>query len=215
MKTRDRILHTSLALFNTEGEPATTTVDIANEMDISPGNLYYHFKGKDSIIGELFNQLEVGLGEILSAPVETPLSIEDNWYYLYVVFEEIYQYRFFYENLANLLERYPDLARRFSRLLQMKRAALRAVWETLAGDAAADCDEQETQALVENMVLVLNYWLSHERLSHGEQAPELVIHRGVFQLMVMIAPYLGPQQRDFYYQLQEIYRAITTPSGAG
>ena len=34
MKTRDRILETSLALFNGEGEAQTTTIDIANELDI-------------------------------------------------------------------------------------------------------------------------------------------------------------------------------------
>ena len=101
MKTRDRILETSLAIFNAEGEAHTTTIDIANEMDISPGNLYYHFKGKDQIIAELFQQYELALGSTLTAPIEQPLSsekgtVENNWYYLYVVMEEMYQYRFLY-----------------------------------------------------------------------------------------------------------------------
>ena len=59
MKTRDRILHVSLLLFNDEGEAQQTAVDISNALGISPGNLYYHFKGKDAIIRALFDAFEV------------------------------------------------------------------------------------------------------------------------------------------------------------
>jgi len=215
MKTRDRILYTSLLLFNEEGESNTTTVDIANELDISPGNLYYHFRGKDVIIGELFDLFERDIGEVLSAPVDKALSVEDNWFYLYVVFEEIYNYRFLYRNLDDLLERFPALKKRFRRILSQKRAAVGAVWTTLSAAAGVSPGGEETDALVDNVVLLLNYWFNYERLLHEEFPPALVIHRGVYQLLNMLAPYLGEHQRDFYRQVQEIYlNALVPATGA-
>jgi AcrR family transcriptional regulator len=212
MKTRDRILHTSLLLFNEEGEASTTTVDIANELDISPGNLYYHFKGKDVIIAELFGQFEQGLGEILSVPVDRPLSVEDNWFYLYVVFEEMYNYRFLYRNLSDLLARYPDLKRRFRRILKLKQAAIHAVWTTLNLESAVNIGDDQVDALVDNMVLLLNYWLNYDHLLHDDRPPALIIHQGVYQLMSMLAPYLSAQDRDFYSQVRDVYHNIIVPA---
>ena len=206
MKTRDRILHTSLLLFNQEGEPNTTTVDIANEMDISPGNLYYHFRGKDSIIAELFEQFEQSILEVLQAPVAEPLPLEDNWYYLYLVFEEMYSYRFLYANLSDLLERYPKLKQRFRRLLRHKREAMLAVWASLSQDAATAGAEAE--ALADNMVLLLSYWISHDQLLNAATTPARSIHRGVYQLMSMLAPYLGERQREFYLKVYSTWRRL-------
>lgn len=210
MKTRDRILVTSLALFNDEGESSTTTIDIANEMDISPGNLYYHFKGKDQIIAELFQQYELALANTLTAPIEAPLgkgqgNVEDNWYYLYVVMEEMYQYRFLYHNLDNILQRYPEIHRGFKRLLQLKRAALYAICQTLLRTAVIEAKDQQLVGLVDNMTLTLTFWFNYDQLLHNERPPQVTIHQGVLQLLTMVAPYLGDEQLSFYRDCESIY----------
>ncbi|MEZ5573431.1 MAG: TetR/AcrR family transcriptional regulator [Halioglobus sp.] len=217
MKTRDRILHTSLALFNEEGEADTTTIDIANELDISPGNLYYHFKGKDQIIGELFQQYEQAIRHTLSAPIEQPLSAnrgsaEDNWYYLYVVMEEMYQYRFLYHNLNNILQRYPDIKRGFKQLLQLKRAALFAICQTLLHQEVIDARDQQLLGLVDNMTLNLTFWFSYEALLHDNRTPQVTIHQGVLQLLTMVAPYLGDDELSFYRTCETIYLNMVAES---
>ena len=131
MKTRDRILQTSLALFNAEGEANVTTVDIANEMDISPGNLYYHFKGKEEIVGNLFNTFDHEFQQILDAPAAGSLNSEDAWFYLYVVFEHIFNYRFLYRNINDIMERYSGINRQFRRLLFHKLDAADAISKEL------------------------------------------------------------------------------------
>jgi len=213
MKTKDRILVTSLTLFNEEGEANTTTIDIANEMDISPGNLYYHFKGKDEIIGELFQQYEVALGETLTAPIERPLSdkesnVEDNWYFLYVVMEEMFQYRFLYHNLEDILYRYPAIRKRFRRLIQLKRAALYAICQTLLKQAVINTQDQQLLGLVDNMTLTLTFWFSYDQLLNDNRPAQVTIHQGVLQLLTMVAPYLGDDQLSFYRDCEAIYASM-------
>lgn len=208
MKTRDRILETSLRLFNEEGEAHTSSIDIAAELDISPGNLYYHFKGKDQIIAELFEQFRIALNQTLDAPPRRALPgdrVEEQWYYLYVVLEELYQYRFLYHNLDDLLRRYPKLARGFRRLIAHKRAALTALIDSVIRDGSPPLARVQKAVLIENMVLQLTYWLNYERLLHDERDAQVSIHQGVLQLLTMLAPYLGEEALDFYRQCEAIY----------
>jgi len=213
VKTRDRILVTSLRLFNEQGEAHTTTLDIANELEISPGNLYYHFKGKDQIIAELFEQFELAVSETLGAPLDRPLQstrglVEDNWYYLYVVLEELYQYRFLYHNLDDILHRYPRVLSGFRRIVGRKRAALGAIIRSLLEQSLIDTPGNQDAALVENMTLQLTYWLNYDRLLHGDRPAQISIHQGVLQLLSMVAPYLGEEQLSFYHQCEAIFQEM-------
>ena len=92
-RTRERILELSLKLFNEIGEPNVTTTTIAEEMEISPGNLYYHFRNKDDIINSIFSQFEQEIEKRLRFPEDHRATIDEMWsylqYMLYALFASI------------------------------------------------------------------------------------------------------------------------------
>lgn len=213
MKTRERILVNSLLLFNEEGEPHVTTVDISNEMDISPGNLYYHFKGKEAIIEALFLHFEAQLTDILHAPLEKTLGVEDSWFYLYVVFEEIYNFRFFYQNLADLLHRYEPINRKFKRLLDLKTRTAKALLEEVREHGIIDIADDELIQLCDNITLLLTYWLTYCNLKGQQLSPPATIHQGVFQIVHLIAPYLNTEHAHIYRECKALYRSAIEELG--
>lgn len=191
MKTRDRILHISRALFNEEGEADQSAVDIANALEISPGNLYYHFKGKDAIIHALFDAFEEEMRIILRGSSGAITSIQDSWVYVYIVFEEIYDFRFFYRNLGALLARYPDLSRRFGYLLGEKRTAIKSLLSGLESAGLVSIAPPMNDMLEEQMLMTATYWLSMDQVEGSALPSAHLIHRTVYQMMTLIIPYMG------------------------
>jgi AcrR family transcriptional regulator len=61
VRTRDRILEAARTLFNDEGLAQVSTNRIATELDIRPGNLHYHFKKKEDLVGWLLRRLTESL----------------------------------------------------------------------------------------------------------------------------------------------------------
>lgn len=210
MKTRDRILDVSLRLFNEEGEAGQSAVDIANALDMSPGNLYYHFKGKEPIIEALFGRFEEEMALILNGADANVTSIEDNWVFTYIVLEEIYDFRFFYRNLGDLLARYPALASRFRSVLAMKRRAVTSLMDSAARRGILHVDERLKAPLIDQLQSTLTFWLSMD-VVEGEHKPgPQLIHDTVLQIMMLIIPYMGEAGFDTLSQMLDHHKAMTS-----
>ena len=208
-KTRDRILAASLLLFNEEGEANISTVDVANAIEISPGNLYYHFHGKDEIIEALFDAFEVEIKQVLRAPIKKPLELEDNWIFLYIIFEEIYDFRFFYQNLADLLHRYDGLSKRFARLLKLKSETLAALLKGLMKQGFIELSASELALFAERATMHVTYWLTYQSLYAPGASEREIIHRGVYQLVLQIIPYVASGREDFHSLIAAYYEQAT------
>lgn len=206
-RTRERILEVSLRLFNDFGEPNVTTTVISDEMNISPGNLYYHFSNKDDIVNPIFAEFEKEMDALLSMPAKRPsINVEDMWLFLHLIFELIWKYRFIYRDLTDLLSRNRIIETHFKRILgdshKMALAlatGMRAAGELEAGDA-------EIRALATNMVLIATYWLNFEYVQEPRKPVDsAAMGRGVYQMMSMVAPYLKGDARRLFEKLAAQY----------
>lgn len=209
-RTRERILELSLRLFNDIGEPNVTTSAIADEMNISPGNLYYHFRNKDDIVNALFEQFEREIDGLLDAPLRQEIHFEDAWLFLHLMFESIWRYRFIYRDLNDLLSRNRRLEMHFRTIVDRKTAAARALCHALAGRGALAAQGREIEALATNMVVVATYWLSFEYIRNARRFGEAgyqseAMARGAYQVLSMLAPWLADEGRELFARLAREY----------
>ncbi|MAA63995.1 MAG: TetR family transcriptional regulator [Alteromonadaceae bacterium] len=205
VKTRDRIIDASLMLFNTVGEPNVTTLLISDELDISPGNLYYHFKSKGDIVSQLFDVYEAEMHDLLVVPEDVDISLEQLGIFLHLIFEVIARYRFLYQDLVNVLSRYDNLQNRFRKILKLKRKAFQTLCQSLSDQQLMHISNTQLDALCEQLALTISYWVSFEMLSHLEDKDRVDLGRGVFQMITLIQPYLVEDAREQAAMMAEEY----------
>ena len=80
--TKERILATSLELFNRLGERNVSTNHIAEALGISPGNLYYHYRNKGDIVFALFERYQATVEPFQHVPTDRPQTWQDKVGYL-------------------------------------------------------------------------------------------------------------------------------------
>ena len=200
-RTRARILDAGLQLFNELGEAHVTTGMIAGALDISPGNLYYHFRNKDQVVERLFERFEARIDVEPRVSGDAFEAMEDLWLYLHLMLEGIWEYRFLYRNLDDLLVRNPRLRERFNRILDRKEASVARLCEALVGSRAMRASPADIAVLARNVLVVATYWLNYQSLrargpGRGDSGGDAAdVGRGAFQVMALVAPYLEGDAR--------------------
>lgn len=203
--TRNRILEYALRMFNEQGEPNVTTNHIADEMGISPGNLYYHYRNKDDIIEHLFGAYEQRMGDALQAPEDRLPELEDVWMQLHLVFECIWDYRFLYRDIVDILARNRRLRMRFSRILKRADNQAHAVMSGLVKAGVMRASPAELQAASTNLLVIATFWLNYAAV-HGETDEHTAIRDGIVQVMMLFAPLLRDAERLHLHNLTQAYK---------
>jgi len=213
IKTRERIVQTSLELFNQLGERSVSTNHIAAHMEISPGNLYYHFPNKQAIIAELFSEYETLVNTFLRPPKGRLASVEDKRYYLLEILDGMWRYRFLHRDLEHLLDADPELAARYRRFSQHCLIQAMAIYGGFVEAGILQMDKVQIESLTLNTWIVLTSWVRFlcTTKEDSSRLNQDAMRRGVYQVLMLESGYVTPAARDevsalceeFYVPLQQ------------
>ena len=215
--TRERILATSLLLFNEEGLASVSTHRMAAELGISPGNLHYHFKSKRLVVAGLFRRFEEHLTACMDAAASVD-ALDDLWLSLHLAFETLNDYRFIYRDVDYLLHECPELEARAQALTSRNLLCAKQLCIGLRDAGVIDANAEQVEMLALQIVFATTCWFSFKRLMPKRDArrvaksaphPKASAHAepalAAYYTLTVLSPYVVGEARDYLNYLRSKY----------
>lgn len=194
MKTKEKILVTSIELFNRNGTQSITTNHISKAMGISPGNLYFHYDNKEAILRELFKRMTSEIYDIWRPrKVRTkPLlvCIEEN-------FELYWKYRFLHREMYALRRKDPELSQLWSVYLKKVQTLMMILYRNWVKDKMMVPlhDKGEMEFVIETLLTLAGAYLQF--FEGSESSGQKGLEKGQKNVARFLLPYtLGETQES-------------------
>jgi hypothetical protein len=132
-------------------------------------------------------------------------GLEDIWLQMHLVFECIWDNRFLYRDLVDILSRNRRLRMRFARILKRATDNASSVIRGLSQAGVLRASAAEMDALATNILLVATFWLNYGA-ARGDQDEAKSIRQGIVQMMMLISPFLRDAERVHLNTLSQAYQ---------
>lgn len=202
MKTKDKILSKALELFNDKGYNNITTRHIAAELNISAGNLHYHFRHSEDIIKILFSDLTLKMDELLNHMKEKEhKTLEDLYQFTFSTCEIFYAYRFIFISFIDILNQIPEIESRYEGINFSRKEEFQLIFLDLQKSHIFQKDVPRfiVDCLTEQIFIIADNWLTHNRLILKLSPKEAIQHYTLLQ-MNLFYPLLNKEQQKLYEQ---------------
>lgn len=193
-KTKDRILSTALHLFNTNGLAQTTLRGIAKEMNISQGNLNYHFKKREDIIEMLYQQLVNNINQTIDNIDPQDLSIKTIHQISSVTLFNFYDYRFFFLDFVHIMREQIKIRTHYNQLVLLRKTQSIAIFQQLVfnGYMRPEQLKNEFENLYTRIQILSDFWMSATSIHKKEITKETTL-KYIHIITETLYPYLTPK----------------------
>lgn len=191
MDTKEKILHTARDLFNEKGLESTSAKNIAATLEISDGNLRYHFRTKEDLVYALYMQLVEAFNQQLIQFEAPKFTLKQVYQSLTFVYSRLYAYRFLMSDFVAIMRKYPKIQDHYRTLTQIRKQQFAQFAEVLTQEGIFKNDIPASQYahMTEQLSLLSDAWIGHaEVLYEGDEQQKLKHY--IMLAFSMLVPYL-------------------------
>jgi len=161
-KTKRRILESARQLLNESGLSAVSQRTIADYLNISPGNLTYHYKKRSDIIEALYFELVVNIDEAIFNLPKGEGILAGLYHLTKVIMENFYEYRFLFLDFIQVMRENSPIKKHYMKLLEQREKQFTHFFQLLINQGLMRKEElpNEYAYLLKRMAVVGDFWLA-------------------------------------------------------
>ncbi len=199
-KTRQNIIQKSIELFNEQGVVNVRTRDIAEALEISTGNLTYHYKTKQDLMHSVYRYMiktleEMSIGNQLMMPGRGALLVVRGY------LDYIVKFRFFYQDTLEIIRAYPELAKSHHQQVEQEKAIIKnLLYRAIGkGEIKAEAFPGLYDSLAHSIWMTLHFWLTQQAI-RGEEQDKL--EEGLLMIANLVYPYATEEGAAIFQKMQ-------------
>ncbi|MDW3197081.1 MAG: TetR/AcrR family transcriptional regulator [Cytophagales bacterium] len=197
-ETKPNILKAALQLFNQNGFSSVRLQHIADEANVSIGNLAYHFATKKDLLANIYQDLVLKQVELINELNIVPLfeNLDRHWDN---VFQIQYEYAFFYQDTLEILRYSNEIFLKCQEHTKWEKDQLfRILQFNISRGALIPLEDDVISQVADLTWLIENSW--SQRMTMAENS-SLSSEKFKILMWQLILPYLSDIGKQEYDQL--------------
>ena len=206
MKLKKAIISKAVVLFNERGISSTSPNQIADALNISVGNLTYHFKTKADLVKEVYEKMHVDSENFIK--LDGYLTLDDFRKIMNSFRDFMKSYSFFFQYLFFILIMYPRVGKLYegTNVIGLKQGRSLFEYFIETGRMIPESGGINYDYLTHNIWMVGAFWNSQSKIytsgSLFEEPMDLVD-----MTWYMILPYLTTKGKEEYEQINQFLKS--------
>lgn len=196
-KTKDRILDTALHLFNERGLSKVTLRTIASTMNISQGNLSYHYKKREDIISALYYKLVERIDQGMEENKVREITINALLDTSELIMNSLFEYRFLLLDFVQIMRENPEIKKHFLEMSERRKAEFLFLFDSLVKEGVMRKEQYKNEFLYlyQRIKIMGDFWISSAEVTHTKLSKD-ILKEYAEKISLEIYPYLNQQGQE-------------------